>query len=142
MRVADVGERGPRTLLRAGPVLIVSLTMVLTIAMAAGSVIIPQRSTITLTGIVSDSVCGSDHGIRAAGDPECTRACVELGAQYALMVGKLRVGKKMYVLQGHQSDLERFAGKEVRLKGRALGRDTIIVDQVDGSYSEAASGMN
>jgi len=65
-----------------------------------------------------------------------------LEAQYALMVGKLKIGKKMYVLYGQKADLERFAGKEVRVKGRALDRDTIIVDQVDGSYSEAAAGMN
>jgi hypothetical protein len=58
------------------------------------------------------------------------------------MVGKLKVGKKMYLLHGHEADLERFAGKEVRVKGRALGRDAIIVDQVDRSYSEAAGGMN
>jgi len=58
------------------------------------------------------------------------------------MVGKLKIGKKMYVLHGQKADLERFAGKEVRVKGRALDRDTIIVDQVDGSYSEAAAGMN
>jgi hypothetical protein len=76
--------------------------------------------------------------VRAPGDPECTRACVELGAQYALMVGKLKVGKKRYVLYGHEADLERFAGKEVSVKGWALGRDTIIVDQVDRLYFEAA----
>jgi hypothetical protein len=44
----------------------------------------------------------------------------------------------MYILHGHEADLERFAGKNVTVKGRALGRDTIIVDQVDGSSSEAA----
>lgn len=139
MKVEDAG-RGKRRhlLLRAIPVLSMSVTIILAIAVAAGSVIIPPRSTVTLTGMVSDSICGSDHGILAAGDPECTRACVQLGAQYALMVGKLKVGKAMYILHGHEADLERFAGKNVTVKGRALGRDTIIVDQVDGSSSEAA----
>jgi len=139
MKVEDAGERRLTSpLLKTVPVLIISVAMILAVAMAAGSVIVPQRSPVTLTGIVSDSVCGSDHGIRAPGDPECTRACIDLGAQYALMVGKLKVGKKMYLLRGHEADLDQFAGKEVRVKGRALGRDTIIVDQVDGSYSEAA----
>jgi hypothetical protein len=142
MKVEDAGERPTSPLLRVLPLLIISVAMILAVAMAAGSVIVPPRSPVTLTGIVSDSVCGSDHGIRAPGDPECTRACIDLGAQYALMVGKLKVGKKMYILQGHAADLDQFAGKEVRVKGRALGRDTIIVDQVDASYSEAAARMN
>jgi hypothetical protein len=128
--------------LKMAPVLIISAITIIAAAIAAGSVIIPLQPGVTLTGIVSDSVCGSDHGIKAPGDPECTRSCVELGAQYALMVGKLKVGKKMYLLHGREADLERFAGKEVRVKGRALGRDTIIVDQVDRLYSEAARGMN
>lgn len=143
MKVEHAGESGlaiPR--LKMPSVLILSAMTIMAVAMAAASVIIPPRPGLTLTGIVSDSVCGGDHGIRARGDPECTRSCVALGAQYALMVGKLKIGKKMYLLHGHEGDLEQFAGKEVRVRGRALGRDTIIVDQVDRSYSEAARRMN
>lgn len=142
MKVEDAGKRPTTPLLKMVPVLIISLVIsgmtIIAVAMAAGSVIIPPLPGVMLTGIVSDSVCGGDHGIMAPGDPECTRACVQLGAQYALMVGKLKIGKKMYLLRGHEPDLERFAGKEVRVKGRALARDTIIVDQVDGFYSQAA----
>src|SRR5947209_361699 len=139
MKVEHAGEPGvaiPR--LKMAPVLIISAITIMAVAIAAGSVIIPLQPGVTLTGIVSDSVSGSDHGIKAPGDSECTRSCVELGAQYALMVGKLKVGKKMYLLHGREADLERFAGKDVRVKGRALGRDTIIVEQVDRLYSEAA----
>lgn len=140
MKVEDAGARRPMTpLLKMVLVLIISASSIMSVALAAGK-IIPPLPGVRLTGIVSDSVCGGDHGIRAPGDPECTRACVELGAQYALMVGKLRVGKKMYILRGHEADLDRFAGREVWVKGRALGRDTIIVDQVDRSYSEAVVG--
>ena len=67
---------------------------------------------------------------------------MELGAQYALMVGKLKAGKKMYLLYGHETDLERFAGNVVSVKGRAVGQDTIIVDEVDRSYYEAAGRTN
>ena len=124
-------------------VLMISAITILAVAIAAGSVIIPPLPPrVTLTGIVSDSVCGGDHGIRAPGDPECTRACVALGAHYALMVGKVRAGQKMYTLRGHEADLDRFAGKEVRVLGRALGRDTVIVDEVDHSYTEAVGGAN
>jgi len=51
----------------------------------------------------------------------------------------LVVGKKLYVLQGHRADLERLAGKPVRVRGRAITRDTVVVDQVGGWYSEAAA---
>jgi hypothetical protein len=143
MKVEDAGKRGlTAPLLKMVPVLIISAMTIMAVAMAAGKVIIPPRPAVTLTGIVSDSVCGGDHGIKAPGDPECTRACVELGAQYALMVGKLKVSKKMYLLYGHEADLERFAGNEVSVKGRALGRGTIIVDEVDRSYYEAAGQAN
>jgi hypothetical protein len=139
MKIEYSSEWKPTTpLLKMIPVLIISAMTILAVAIAAGSVIIPPLPSVRLTGIVSDSVCGGDHGIKAPGDAECTRACVELGAQYTLMVGKLTVGKKMYLLHGHEADLEQFAGKEVWVKGRALSRDTIIVDQVERSYSEAA----
>jgi len=102
----------------------------------ASSVAVNRETAVTLTGIVSDSMCGSDHGIKATGDPECTRICVKLGADYALVVGK-----RLYVLQGHQADLDRFAGRPVRVRGRAVTRDTVVIDQVSGWYSEAAAAM-
>ena len=61
---------------------------------------------------------------------------MQLGADYALVVGN-----KLYVLQGHPADLERFAGKQVRVKGRAETRDTVLVDQVSVWYSEAAAAV-
>jgi hypothetical protein len=87
MRIEGLGER-KRTapLLKMLPVLIISAMTVLAAAIAARGVIMPPLPGVMLTGMVSDSVCGSDHGIKAPGDPECTRACVELGAQYSLMV--------------------------------------------------------
>jgi hypothetical protein len=110
-----------------------TILMIFAAAISAGSVVVEKRTAITLTGIVTDSLCGADHGIKALGDPECTHTCVELGAQYALAVGK-----KLYVLQGHQAEMERFAGNDVRVKGHTAGRDTVIVDQVDRLYTEAA----
>ena len=133
MKIKNESERVPAIQsLKVAPLLILG-SMILAVAMPAGNAIVSKQPAITLTGTVSDSLCGSDHGIKATGDPECTRMCVELGAQYALVVGK-----KMYVLQGRQSDLERFAGSLARIKGRAVSRDTVIVDQIAGSEAEAA----
>ena len=118
---------------KVATILMVSALGVLAGRVAAGGVIIP-RASVLLTGIVSDSICGSDHGIAKPRDAECTRSCVALGAHYTLMVGRLKVGKKMYFLHGHESDLDRFAGKEVSVKGREIGRDMIFIDEVTRSY--------
>jgi hypothetical protein len=135
MKTEDMGgRRAESPLLKIIPFLITSALMIAGVAMAAGSVIIPLRPSVTLTGIVSDSVCGDDHGIMAQGDAECTRACVELGAQYTLMVGKVKVGKRMYLLYGHKNDLQELAGMKVTVKGRAVSREAIAVDQVYRSF--------
>jgi hypothetical protein len=101
-------------------VLIIS-GMLTAIAMSAGTAIVEKRS--------------ADHGIKAPGDAECTRMCVELGAQFALVVGK-----KTYILQGHPVDLYQLAGDKVRVWGRVVSRDTIIVEQVVPVYYETATG--
>lgn len=130
-------DRRMGSFLKVAPALVLSGLIIFS-ALAAGtwaSTIAVNKSTaVSLTGIVSDSLCGSDHGIKARGDAECTRMCVELGAQYALVVGR-----RLYILQGHSADLDRFAGRPVRVKGRAVTRDTVVVDQVSGWFSEAAA---
>jgi len=136
MKIEKGNYLGPRIpFLKVAAVLIFA-SMIAAVAISTGTAMVDKRPTITLTGIVSDSICGSDHGISAPGDAECTRSCVELGAQYALVVGD-----KMYVLQGHQADLDRFAGATVRLTGRAVSRDKVLVDQVAPWYSETAEGV-
>ena len=126
--------------LKAVPALILSGIVISGALMAAatwaGTIAFDKQTAVTLTGTVSDSLCGNDHGIKAKGDTECTRMCADLGAEYALVVGH-----KLYVLHGHQADLERFAGKQVRVQGRAVTRDTVLVDHVTGWFSEAASAM-
>jgi len=136
MKIEKGSYLGPRTpFLKVAAVLILT-SMIVAFAISTCTAMVDKRPAIALTGIVSDSFCGSDHGISAPGDAECTRSCVELGAQYALVVGD-----KMYVLQGHQADLDRFAGATVRITGRAVSRDKVIVDQVAPWYSETAAGL-
>ena len=38
-------------------------------------------SAMRVTGIVTDTQCGSTHGSKTHGDAECTRLCVKLGAE-------------------------------------------------------------
>src|SRR2546421_10551380 len=42
----------------------------------------------TLTGTVSDSMCGAHHMEKDKSAAECTRECVKKGTKYALVVGK------------------------------------------------------
>jgi predicted solute-binding protein len=48
----------------------------------------------TLTGIVSDSMCGAHHMAKDKSPAECARMCVKQGMKYALLVGD-----KVYTLE-------------------------------------------
>jgi hypothetical protein len=78
----------------------------------------------TLTGKVSDAMCGANHMM--AGDAaECTRACIRKGSKYALVVGD-----KVYTLDTSDKtvldQLDKLADKQAKVTGEANG-DTIAV---------------
>jgi hypothetical protein len=81
----------------------------------------------TLTGQVSDAMCGAKHQMPgdAAG---CTRACVKHGSKYALVVGD-----KVYTLETSDKatldQLNDFAGASAKVTGDVDG-DTIAVKSV------------
>ncbi len=92
----------------AGLALMSSLTVP---AMAAGK-------TQTLSGQVSDAMCGAKHMM---GTPaECTRACVEHGSKYALVVGD-----KVYTLETSDKavldKLNQKAGETAKVTGDVDG---------------------
>jgi hypothetical protein len=78
----------------------------------------------TLTGVVSDAMCGSTHMMKGKSDAECTRACVKEGSKYALVVGKT-----VYTLEGREADLDKYAGQKVSLTG-VLKDGTVAVQSV------------
>jgi hypothetical protein len=81
----------------------------------------------TLSGTVSDSMCGVSHagmGTKMT-DRECTQACAAKGAQYVLVSGG-----KVYKLTNHDADLKTHAGHTVNLTGDVKG-DTIRVSKVE-----------
>ena len=122
------------TILKLVSVLIIAGIGAVAGSSAATSIIGKQdQSGIALSGIVTDSVCGGTHGTKAHGDAECTRVCVELGAGYALAIGR-----KTYTLKGHEPELNRFAGDRVLVKGNVVGRDTVAVESVVPWVVEAA----
>jgi len=81
----------------------------------------------TLTGTVSDSMCGAKHQMPGSA-AACTRACIGHGAKYALVVGS-----KVYTLEGgDQAALDKLAGEKATVKGTVSG-DTVNVMSVSAA---------
>ncbi len=72
----------------------------------------------TLTGVVSDSMCGAQH--MEADAAKCTKACVGHGAKYILVVGD-----KLYSLNTTDktllASLSQQAGKSATVTGTVNG---------------------
>jgi hypothetical protein len=89
-------------------------------ALAAGK-------TQTFTGEVSDSMCGAKHMMEGSA-ADCTRACVQKGSKYALVVGD-----KVYTLDASDktalSELDQLAGQQAQVVGNLDG-DSIAVKAV------------
>jgi len=77
---------------------------------------LPWERRVILSGIVRDSMCGAGNTINGHGDRECTRICVKLGANYALMANK-----SLFILKGHESELDEYAGEKVIVAGAVSG---------------------
>ena len=71
----------------------------------------------TLTGVVSDSMCGVNHMAKNMDPADCLRMCVKKGTKYALVVGE-----DVYTLEGHEAELDKYAAQKVSLKGTVKGQ--------------------
>jgi len=78
----------------------------------------------TLTGIVSDSMCGAHHMAKDKSPAECTRICIKQGMKYALVIGS-----KVYTLEGHESEVDKLAGQKATVRGSVKG-ETVAVQSV------------
>jgi hypothetical protein len=78
----------------------------------------------TLTGVISDSMCGATHMLKDKSPAECTRMCVKDGQRYSLLVGK-----DVCALTGHQLELDKLAGQMVTVTG-TLNGNTFTVESV------------
>ena len=88
-----------------------------------------STATKTLTGVVTDSMCGAHHMEKDKTPAECTRMCVKQGQKYGLLVGQ-----KVYTLEGHEDDLDKLAGKKAIVKGNVTG-ETVAVQSVTAAKS-------
>lgn len=82
----------------------------------------------TLTGTVSDTMCGKTHGEMAGkSDADCVRSCVKGGASYALVTAD-----KVYTLKASKDQmtiLDKNAGAKVIIDGDTSG-NTITVKTI------------
>jgi hypothetical protein len=78
----------------------------------------------TLTGVVSDAMCGAKHMMKDKPDAECLRYCVKQGTKYALAAGK-----NVYTLERHESELDKYAAQKVMVKGTLKG-ETLTVESL------------
>ena len=85
----------------------------------------------TLTGIVSDNMCGRTHMLKDKSAAECTHICVKQGQKYALVVGQ-----KVYTLEGQEPELDKLAGARATVKGKISG-ETIVVESVAAATGKA-----
>lgn len=70
----------------------------------------------SVTGTVTDSMCGADHkSMNMGSDGKCVTECVKMGAKYALYDGK-----KTYTLSD-QKAAAKFAAKKVTVTGTVNG---------------------
>ena len=83
----------------------------------------------TLTGKISDSMCGASHAKMAPAhggtDRSCTLACIKAGGKYVFVSG----GKVYNIDNQDFADLEKHAGHRVRLTGDVNG-DTVTVSKI------------
>jgi len=75
-----------------------------------------------LTGVISDTMCGKAHMAKDKSPADCIRMCVKRGEKYALVVDA-----KLYTLQGHEADLDKYATQKVTVKGAVKGNIVSVV---------------
>jgi hypothetical protein len=109
-------------------------TAVLGIQLVLGMATVPAKAAgkgQTLTGEVSDSMCGLKHEMpgKAA---DCTRACIKHGANYTLVVGD-----KVYTLQTSDptmlDTLDKLAGAKAKVTGVVDGTTVTVKSVAAGS---------
>lgn len=101
--------------------------LVAALILALGGTVAVAQQQQTLTGTLTDSMCGTSHMAKDKTPAECTRMCVKDGMKYALAVDK-----KLYTLERHETELAKLAGQKVTVKGTING-DAVSVQSVTPS---------
>src|SRR6266513_3402790 len=81
----------------------------------------PALAATTLTGMVTDDMCGARHMMPGKPDAVCARACIKRGAKWALASGD-----KTYILSGKSSEFDALAGQKVTVTGELSGNTLTV----------------
>ena len=82
----------------------------------------------TITGTVTDAMCGAHHMMQGATAAKCTRECVKMGSEYAIVSGT-----KVYTLKGDKATIDKYAGDIVTVKGDLAG-NTLTVASITPAH--------
>jgi len=100
------------------------------IGMAAVPALAGDKTT-TLTGEVSDAMCGAKHSMTGKA-ADCTKSCVKSGSKYALVVGD-----KVYTLETTDKaaldKLNELAGAKAKVTGDVSGTTMAVKSVASGS---------
>jgi len=106
------------------------LGMLMLIGLAAVPALAAGKSE-TLTGEVSDAMCGAKHEMQGKA-AECTRVCMKHGSKYALVVGD-----KVYTLETSDKaaldKLNDLAGAKAKVTGEVDGTTIAVKSVAAGS---------
>ncbi|HZQ90954.1 MAG TPA: hypothetical protein VFA60_04105 [Terriglobales bacterium] len=81
----------------------------------------------TLTGVITDEMCGARH-MMSGSAADCVRACVKEGSKYGLVVGDT-----VYTLDGgDQAAIDKLAGERAKITGSVNGK-TVKVQSVSAA---------
>ena len=72
----------------------------------------------TLTGTVTDTMCGKKHMIPGKSDADCVRECMKSKGSWTY---GLLVGDKVYSLSGDSKKFDSLAGQKVKVTGEVSG---------------------
>src|SRR5262245_40900530 len=100
----------------------VLLTAVLTLLIAASAF----AASTTVTGTLTDTMCGKKHMIAGKTDADCTRECMKSTGDWTY---GLIVAEHVYALSGDNQKFGNLAGKQVTVTGRQTG-NTIAVQSI------------
>jgi hypothetical protein len=70
----------------------------------------------SLTGTISDTMCGAKHMTTNVSPAQCVRECVKSGSDYGLISGG-----KVYILKGDMKQIDKYAGQMVKVTGDVSG---------------------
>lgn len=99
------------------------------LALVFGSMLAAAGTPETITGVITDTMCGAKHGMmKGQPDDECTRMCVKGARDYALYDGQ-----KVWKLSDQKTPA-RFAAKKVKVTGIADQKNgTIKVSSIEAA---------